>query len=165
MKKVLFVCSGNVFRSLTAMECLEDYIKKERIKGISVDSAGIHTPMLGINPITRADLKKEGIVFRYTPKKITPALVKNSNLIISMGLNHQKFLKDKYDVDSILFNKLAYGRNTGVLDIEENMPALAELPREKRIKTKSYKKVVNDTILHIYNGTPRLAARVIRLLG
>ncbi|NCN51593.1 hypothetical protein GW931_01125 [archaeon] len=30
MKKILFVCSGNTFRSMSAEKCLKDYLKKNK---------------------------------------------------------------------------------------------------------------------------------------
>ena len=164
MKRVIFVCSGNVFRSLSAKACLKDYFKKNKIKGIIVDSARIKNPTEGVNKFTRKNLGKKGIFFRHIPKKITKKLIEKSDLIISMGKNHQKFLKKNFMVDSVLFNKLSYGKNSGILDIEEKYPYLKSLSLKKKRKDKNYKKHVYWVVKHIYTGTPKLAKNILKLL-
>jgi protein-tyrosine-phosphatase len=146
------------------MECFNSYLKRSGIKGVLSDSAGIHTPMDGVSRITRENLRKKGIRFKYKPKKVNLPLIKGSDLIISMGENHRKFLKEKYDIDSVLFNKMAYGKNTSILDIEEKYPYLSYIPKKERMKQKNYKKRIGYVVSHICNGTPRLARAVIKLL-
>ena len=164
MKRVTFVCTGNVFRSLSAKVCLQNYLKKKKINGIVVDSAGIESPSEGVSKFTREDLEKRGIFFKHKPKKITAGLVKKSDIIISMNLNHQKFLKNNFGVNSILFNKLAYGKNTGILDIEEKYPQLKKLPLDKKRKNRNYKKRIDDVVSHIFRGTPTLAKSILKIL-
>ena len=36
-----------------------------------------------------------------------------------MGYNHKKYLKDKYNIDSVLFNKVCYNVNYPVYDNNE----------------------------------------------
>jgi len=163
MKKVLFVCSGNVFRSLIAHECLKDYLKKNQIKGIEVYSAGVNPKKDSSNNLTREDLKEEGIVFRHKPKKVTKRLIEKNDLIISMGKNHQKFLKEKFGVNSVLFNKIAYNNSKSVLDIGEKYPFLLKISKKEIKKQKEYIYHINWTVKYISKGTPKLANKIIKL--
>ena len=163
MKCVTFVCSGNVFRSLSAKVCWQDYLKKNKIKEIVVDSAGIHEPREGVDPFTKKRLNMHGISFSHKPKKVTKQLVRKSDLIISMGENHQKYLKKYFNVDSPLFEKIAYGRNKGILDIAEKYPFLKKISPIERAKQKYYKKRINDVVDEIYRATPNLTKNLIKI--
>ncbi len=165
MKRVTFVCSGNVFRSLSAKVCLEDYFKKNKINGIIVDSAGIFKPEEGVSPITKNRLNKHGVFFTHRPKKITRALVNKSDLVISMEENHQKFLKEHFDINSPLFEKIAYGKNKGILDISEKYPFLLGFSPIERAKQRYYRKRIDDVVDEIYRATPKVAENLMKIFG
>ncbi len=164
MKRVLFVCSGNVFRSLIAKQFLESYLKKSKINGIKVDSAGTETPTENANKIVRAEIKKRGISFKHKPRKVSLLLLNKSDLVVSMGTNHKKILMERYGKNSVLFNRLAYGKNTGIPDIEEKYPHLWKLSKSDRMKRPEYIKRIKDVANHIYRGTPKLAEKIVKTL-
>jgi protein-tyrosine-phosphatase len=121
--KVLFVCKENVFRSVTAEYCLRDYAQKNNILDIEAASAGIHARWEPVAPQTRNRLKKHGIIIgRHRQVRLSADLLTKFDLVVAMGLNHQQFIKEKFGKDVPLFNEIAYGTKTGVLDVDEVMP-------------------------------------------
>jgi len=123
MVKILFVCSGNVFRSMCAKYCLEYFLAKNNIKNISVDSAGISVTSKKPQNIAlevKELLFKKGIdVSKHLSKNVSKVDLKSFDLVISMGYNHKKYLKEKYGISSVLFNKVCYGVNYPVYDNNE----------------------------------------------
>ncbi len=55
MKKILFVCMGNICRSPTAQGVFENIVKQQHKQGLfEVDSAGTHSYHIGSKPDSRA---------------------------------------------------------------------------------------------------------------
>jgi protein-tyrosine phosphatase len=65
IKKILFVCHGNICRSPMAEFVMKDELAKAGLSGIEVESAALHTDELGsdIHRGTRAILQKYEIPF------------------------------------------------------------------------------------------------------
>jgi protein-tyrosine-phosphatase len=122
-KKILFVCSGNVFRSMSAKYCFEDFLNRKKIKNVVVDSAGISVTSKKSQKIAlevKKLLLEKGIdVSKHISKNVSTVDLKSYDLIVSMGYNHKKYLLEKYGVTSILFNKVCYGVNYPVYDNNE----------------------------------------------
>jgi protein-tyrosine phosphatase len=113
MKKILFVCSKNGFRSPSAALLLKSLLKKHEIKGISVDSAGVSKN----SKLTENDiklLKDLSSTFKYDyvnrrRKKINEKLVKKSDKIIVFQTSHKEFIESTYPNSKnkvFLFNEL-----------------------------------------------------------
>ena len=47
MRKILFVCHGNICRSPMAEFVMKDLLKKTEIDDVAVDSAAMHTDEIG----------------------------------------------------------------------------------------------------------------------
>lgn len=162
MKRVMFVCTGNVFRSMIAEKCLKDYLKKNKIYDLKIDSSGISDSKGNVNKFTFDALKKLKINSFHKPKKITENLIKKSDLIISMGKNHRQFLIQNFGVNSFLFNELAYRKSTGIMDIEEKYKLWNSFSEnEKKEKQREYIPLI---VNHIYFGTPKLAKKILKVL-
>jgi len=59
---ILFVCTGNVFRSMAAKHCLEKYLQDRKMNSIEVDSAGINVkPYYVVMPFMAEYLDSFGI--------------------------------------------------------------------------------------------------------
>jgi protein-tyrosine-phosphatase len=121
--KILFVCSGNVFRSMSAKYCVENYCKQKGIKDIFFDSAGIsvsNDKKQSIREEVLEELFKKGIdVRQHKAKNVSEVNLKSYDLIVSMGYNHKKYIKENFNIDSILFNKVCYNVNYPVYDNNE----------------------------------------------
>src|SRR3989344_4575946 len=110
--KILFVCTGNVFRSLSAEYCLKDYLKKHNIKNVIVESAGIICKKENPNPTTIKTLKDFGInISNHKQIKVNEKLLKKYDIIISMAQNHYDFLKENFNINYfyLLFSNFING--------------------------------------------------------
>lgn len=153
---VLFVCTGNVFRSMTAEKCMNHYIKKNGIKNIRADSAGTKTSPQSPQPATIERLGFYGINFEHRYKKLTQELLDRSDVVIAMNIDHRDFIIKNFKVKPYLFNELAYGKKEGVLDFHEFHTNIKELANQEEI-IKEYAYYVVD---YIHSSIPRLVERL-----
>lgn len=102
---VLFVCTGNVFRSLTA-----EYALRSRLghtTSIIVASAGIEAKAQPVHEWIRTRLQMKGAdVSGHIPRRVTGELIKMASLVIAMGRDHQKFIQGEFERPVRLFNDL-----------------------------------------------------------
>jgi len=84
--KVLFVCSGNAYRSPLA-EALLKKLKPE----IDVDSAGIHSPLIPISGAAREYLAKENALqyLKKLPEGLDSKQLEEYDLIVAMEPRHK----------------------------------------------------------------------------
>lgn len=84
--KVLFVCSGNSYRSPVA----EALLRKYASEGVEVDSAGT-SPISYVSPHAKQFLEKEGALrfLKKHPEGIDSKRLKDYDLIIVMELQHK----------------------------------------------------------------------------
>ncbi len=142
MIRVLFVCTGNVFRSMAAEKCLKDFLMRNGITDIEADSAGIAPIPQRPRKETLDRLAHHGIeAGHHRYKKVNQALIDGSDLVIAMNLDHQKRLKEAFGVDAPLFNEVAFGKREGVLDFGEHDPtirALDDPENEEKVREYAY---------------------------
>ena len=119
MVNILFVCTGNIFRSMTAEKCFKDYIIKNKLDFIQVDSAGIGLVPQNIHPFVKIRLEHYNIKFNHKTKWLTKELVQSNDLIIALNIDHQKYIKEKFNLEVPLFNELVSGKSEGILDVED----------------------------------------------
>ncbi|MDO8593707.1 MAG: hypothetical protein Q7R59_02335 [bacterium] len=137
-KSILFVCTGNVFRSVSAEQCFKKYLSDNGINGWEVGSAGIIADKASIDPKTLETLQKFGIEnFAHHQRKLTREILGAYDVIVGMAENHIAFMKSEFKYSyGVLFNGLALGEQTSVWDIENDVPDyLTDRPAvEKKIE-------------------------------
>ncbi|MFT5703529.1 MAG: protein-tyrosine phosphatase [Rickettsiales bacterium] len=96
MKKILFICTGNICRSPTAHAVARQKIKELDLKNFMVDSAGISGFHSGQKPDSRSILtgEKKGVDFsEILSKKIKKEDFTNFDLIFAMDRSHVSALR------------------------------------------------------------------------
>ena len=117
--KILFVCTGNVFRSASAEYCLKKYVKDNKLDWI-VASAGIVAHPEPMHPGTVNTLLELGCdPTKHKQTRLTQDVVDQYELIVAMSTNHKTFIKETFNKDVPLFNEICYDKKTGVPDIED----------------------------------------------
>ena len=98
MKKILFICTQNVFRSYSAHKITQKHINENNLQ-IKVDSAGTHA-YAWERPYsyTFETLEQLDIDFDYVHinKKISKELFDEDTIIVCMTKEHQKHIKKKF---------------------------------------------------------------------
>jgi len=153
-KKVLFISTGNVFRSVSAEDLLKKYLEDNKISGWEVASAGIIAKKQEIDSETLKSLKKLGIKkIKHTQKKLTKDLLKKYDVIIPMAENHKKFINSKFGLKTLLFNELANKKNTSIWDIEEDV-------KDWKINRTAVEEKIRTTVNKISKSIPLLFKNV-----
>lgn len=150
MKKILFVCSGNVFRSLSAEYCLEKILKQKKNTAWQVISAGITAKPQLIHPQTRLTLAKLGITdVRHKQHKLNKKMLLDAHVVIGMAQNHLDFMKKNFKFTKTwLFNQVALGKNKSILDIEDTV-------KEYQTNPVAVNKQIDKTIRQIHKNISR----------
>ena len=156
MIKVLFVCTGNIFRSMSAEKFLKVYLDMENIQDIEVSSAGIGLVQKGVHEYVIDRLQHYGIKLNHQTTKLTLKLIQENDIIIAMNKNHQEYIKDKFNLDVPLFNEIAYNKKEGILDVGEMYPEFKTLPLEGD----KLRKYINYVLDYIHNTIPHLVDKI-----
>ena len=94
MKKILFICHGNICRSTMAEFMLKDMLEKNNLSGVyEVDSCATSSEEEGkdTHPSTRAILDREGISYsKRRAWKLTRAAYEENDYIIYMDENNYR---------------------------------------------------------------------------
>jgi protein-tyrosine phosphatase len=121
MPSILFVCTGNIFRSMTAEYALK--AKLDPRLPIRVSSAGTLAIPQEMHPDVRAYLVQRGMnPSHHQQRKVSVELLHASDLVIAMSTDHQSFLFDTFQYRAPLFNDVCYGRPEPLLDVWEAIP-------------------------------------------
>jgi len=131
LQSVLFVCTGNIFRSVTA-----EYALKARLgAGTScvVRSAGIDAKPQSVHAWVQTRLREKGIdPSIHVQRQLTKELIEAADLIIAMGRDHQDFVLEHFGRDIPLFNQVCLGHDKPILDLHEVMPNWETDPERAR---------------------------------
>jgi len=121
MPAILFVCTGNIFRSMTA-----EYALKARLdprSPIQVSSAGTLAIPQEMHPDVRAYLMQRGMdPSRHQQRRVSKDLLHATDLVIAMSTDHQAYLYDTFQCRAPLFNEICHGRSEPLLDVWEAIP-------------------------------------------
>jgi protein-tyrosine-phosphatase len=147
--RLLFVCSGNVFRSMAAEYCIKKYLHDNGIRHIHVSSAGTAADSQPVMRKVAQVLGELGIdVSGHKQTVLTKKLLESQDIIIAMSIKHRDFMQKEFGISAELFNQAAYGKATSVDDINE---ALAPDAGEEKVNAH-----IEHTIKHINGGMPGL---------
>jgi histidine triad (HIT) family protein len=150
-KSILFVCTGNVFRSVSGEYAFKQYLSDNGISNWKVSSAGIIAECDGIYPKMRTIFAEKGVKnVRHKQKKTTKKLLDEYDIVIGMAQNHIDFMKSKLNFHrALLFNELALKKKTSIWDVEDEV-------KHWRTNPKGVEKKVERTVRYIFKKTPEL---------
>lgn len=120
MKTVLFICTGNIFRSMTAEYAFraqnENGVVQSASAGIEANAQLMYPPVK--NRVIELGIDPSG----HVQRKLTAKMLADVDLPVAMGLDHQEFIRETFGVDVVLFNKVALGKDEPIKDIWEIVP-------------------------------------------
>jgi protein-tyrosine phosphatase len=121
MASILFVCTGNIFRSMTA-----EYALKARLdprSPIRVSSAGTMAIPQQMHPDVCAYLLQRGVdPSHHYQRRVSAELLHATDLVVAMSTDHQAFLFDTFQCRAPLFNEICHGRSDPLFDVWEAIP-------------------------------------------
>lgn len=147
--KILFVCTGNIFRSMSAEYLFKKYLKDNKLTRFEVSSAGIIAKKQKANLDLVEKLSSLGIsISKHKQRKLTKKILDESDIVIAMDKTHFDFIKQKFNYHSILYNLLAIGEESSVLDIDSI--------KNFEKKPLDVKKHIQKTVIYLNKTIPNL---------
>ncbi len=132
MPNILFVCSGNRFRSLSADLALKSVLPPG--SAIRVSSAG--TIALPTDPVHEDVIDRlkawDADCSTHTPRRLTREILEAADLVVAMGTDHQEFIEHNFGKRVPLYLEIACGRAEGLPDNWEVIPDYEDKPDENR---------------------------------
>lgn len=121
MKKILFVCTGNICRSVIAEHLFNKIIKNKNIEGVEASSAGTDgNPEYKIYGYLAELMTKKGIDFsRHKSTKITTINLADYDLIIVMEQLHKHYISYIYPRSDEKIKLLMELAGEGCVDIPD----------------------------------------------
>jgi protein-tyrosine phosphatase len=120
MKTVLFVCTGNVFRSMTAEYAFRAQVGDTPFRA---ESAGVGATVQEMYGPVKDRLVEMGIdPSGHVQRKLTREMLDAVDLPVAMGVDHQVFIREHFERDVVLFNRVALDTDEPIPDIWEVVP-------------------------------------------
>lgn len=149
---ILFVCTGNIFRSMTAEFALKSRVDAKR--PVSVSSAGLEQAPHGVLGFVATHLNRRGFdVSDHRPRRLTDEILTGADLAIAMGFDHRDQIDLRFGRRVPLFSEVAYGVERPLPDVWEAVPDW----RTNEAGARRYGEEVIDTII---DAMPDLARRL-----
>jgi protein-tyrosine phosphatase len=156
MSSVLFVCTGNIFRSLTAEHALRAALPSS--SNLTVSSAGTADFPYEVRANVREYLRHKGFdVSAHKRRTLTEEILRGSRLVVAMSTDHQRHIGEKFAMRAPVFLE-ACGLEAAAL------PDIEEVVLDHQTNQAAVDAHVRMTIDRIIELAPRLAARIDHLL-
>lgn len=138
--QVLFVCTGNIFRSLSAefgMRAADtggDYMFASAGTATKL-RRNLRSDVLDANAAHGLDATI------HESRPLTQDIVDDADLIVAMDETHQKHIRDTFNRHAPLFLEISRGVPAGIPDLPDVIPDYKDRPAEARVYVKQ---VVDD---------------------
>jgi protein-tyrosine-phosphatase len=152
--RVLFVCTGNIFRSLTAEYALRRELGAQ--SPLLVASAGTDDYPHVVRPNVREYLASRGLdVSTHRRRTLTAEILAGAERVVAMSTDHQRLLRERFGLQVPVFLEACGGTCEALPDIEDVVPDYKTNPAG----VDAHVRKTIDTIIEL---TPRLAARLLK---
>ena len=149
---VLFICSGNIFRSMSAEYALRAHLGAGNV--VSVRSAGLYDAPHGIVGFVRDHLQSKSIdITPHRPTRLTKPMLEAVALPVAMGFEHRDAIEQDFGRRLPLFSEIAYGTEEALRDVWEVVPDW----RDNEAEAAAYGCSVID---YIHDGMPGFLRRM-----
>jgi len=103
LTNILFVCTGNIFRSVTAEYSLKRQFGPDKF--FHVSSAGtMDAPGTRVRDDVSGYLLAKGLdVSQHRRRTITDEIIQRADVVIAMNTDHMEILKDQYATNAQLY--------------------------------------------------------------
>lgn len=157
VRRLIFVCTGNIFRSLTADVALRRLLAQRA--DVHVSSAGTDDYPHVVRPYTRGYLLEKGFdVSAHQRRTLTQEILAQSHLVIAMSTDHQSFIRERFGIDVPLYLEVCGQGAEWLPDIEDVIPDY--LTNRPAVEAH-----VRSTIDRIVELAPRLATDIDALMS
>ena len=155
--RILFVCTGNIFRSLTADVALRRLLAED--PGFHVSSAGTDDYPHVVRPYTGAYLRSKGFdVSGHQRRTLTGTILAESRLVVSMSTDHQAFIRKGFGRETPLFLEACGLEPEWLPDIEDVIP-------DYRTNRPAVEAHVRHTVDRIIELAPLMAKNIADLMA
>jgi protein-tyrosine phosphatase len=153
MDRVLFVCTGNIFRSLTAEYALRHLLGAR--SDITVASAGTEDFPYVVRPLVKDYLLARGLdVSRHCRRTLTAQILEEPGPVIAMSTEHRLVLAERFDRRDVpLFTEACGIPGEPLPDVDEAVRDHETNP----VAVEAHIRVIIDRIIAL---TPQLANRL-----
>ncbi len=153
---VLFVCTGNIFRSLTAEYALRRALGPQG-RDIVVASAGTEDFPHLVRPVVRDYLARHGLDVRaHRRRTLTAQILADATDVIAMSTDHRMTLRDHFGCADVPLFTTACGLPDAPLpDVDEAIVDHTTNPAA----VAAHVRLIIDRIIQL---TPQLAARLLQ---
>ncbi len=150
--RIVFVCTGNIFRSLTADVALRALLADD--PSVHVSSAGTDDYPHVVRPYTQGYLLHKGYDVRsHRRRTLTQEIADQAHLLVSMSTYHQVSIRERFGRDTPLFLEVC-----GIGP--EWLPDIEEAVLDYRTNRPAVEAHVRNTIDLIVDATPRIAGNL-----
>jgi protein-tyrosine phosphatase len=156
IRRVLFVCTGNIFRSLSADVALTSLLAER--EDIQVSSAGTVDYPHVVRPYTREYLLSKGYdVSGHSRRTLTRAMVEESDLVVAMSTDHQATIGERFGREVPLYLEVCGEAAAWIPDIEDVIPDYGT----NRVAVEAHVRMTIDRIVEL---APRMAENIDSLM-
>lgn len=128
--QILFVCTGNIFRSLSA-----EFAMRAADKGGAYDFSSAGTRTRFARPL-RDDVL--GSISKHIgqdasahqSRPLDEEILRKADLVVAMDLDHQRHLRDHFNIKAPLFLQISRGVQLGLPDLPDVVPDFRNQPEE-----------------------------------
>jgi protein-tyrosine-phosphatase len=154
MRRVLFVCTGNIFRGLAAEHALRNVLGVR--SDVTVASAGTEDFPHVVSPLVRDYLLARGLgVSCHRRRSLTAQILEETNTVIAMSTEHRSVLADHFNYRDVpLFTEACGLASEPLPDVDQAVRDHETNP----IAVEAHVRMIIDRIIEL---TPQLANRLL----